>query len=100
MIRDEKSSDEQGLKGIASQYLFRPKLKTRTEVKNLNLRNPTHSVRRKSQTGNGNLKPKLGDPSVPLSGDRTTNQETPIPEAFIAKLQRTRSQFLQEYVLS
>ena len=85
MDRDEKSVDEQGLKGVASQYLFRPKLKTRTEFKNLSLRDPTHSVRRKSQTGNGNLKPKLGDPSVQLSGDRTTNQETATQEAFIAK---------------
>ena len=89
MYSGEKSADEQGLKGIASQCLFRPKLKTRTEFKNLNLRGPTHSVRRKSQTGNGNLKPKLGDPSVPLPGDRTTNQETATPEAFIRKLQRT-----------
>ena len=81
MNRDEISADEQGYT-VTGWTVMK---KTRTGIKNLNSRDPTHGIRRKSQTDNGNLKTKIGDPSVLLPKDRTTYQETPIPEAFITK---------------
>ena len=105
-------------KGIATQRLLRPKLKTRTESKTPNQRSqlkasdPQAKLAAKSSNRSSGISPFRKQfkqlTKISLKWHRTTrpmatecvpprvllHEETPNPEAFITKLQRTRSKLL------